>query len=505
MDKVKALEQLSFRLSYMAEGIDPEADKILDALRNRLKEGDNAKRIEDLSGKLARAVMTATGINTDKPRKVEGGYDLSGIQKLVKSMPIAIDDHDTVSAYIEQTLTGNTAMSRQKAMVDLLKVSVASMNQAAGKDKGGDGVLGILRKKASDGMVDERYVTLYANLIERLTVHIDVLNGDAVSTGPIRDALEGIVHPDHAQSVFDQVTEEIESIDARIRSERTQTTDFLGGLREKLSGFEAVLEHLTEDGDNSVARSEELQRQVGEDSRQIGEAAKADDLNTIRQMIDQGLANISNRLAEHLEAEQQQNAASKAQVKELNDKLATLEGEAESLRNEIRSASDLAMKDSLTGVYNRAGYEERAAELFARWKRTGAPLSIVFTDCNKFKHINDTYGHAAGDLVLVKVADVLKTRARVSDVVCRYGGDEFVVLLPDTRSSGAEVFAKSAFEEVLNAGFNDNGKPLDVSISCGVTELVSDDSLDDALVRADEAMYKAKTMDGVRVHTFVPE
>ena len=129
------------------------------------------------------------------------------------------------------------------------------------------------------------------------------------------------------------------------------------------------------------------------------------------------------------------------------------------------------------------------------------PMRNRMFDIDRFKQVNDTYGHAAGDLVLVKVAEVLSERARASDIVCRYGGDEFVVLLPDTKFTGAEVFAKSAFEEVLNAGFNDNGKPLDVSISCGVTELVTGDSLESAMGRADEAMYQAKKMDGVKVCT----
>ena len=169
------------------------------------------------------------------------------------------------------------------------------------------------------------------------------------------------------------------------------------------------------------------------------------------------------------------------------------------LRTEIRNKTDLAIKDQLTGVYNRNGFDERAAELFARWERNAAKLSIVFVDCNKFKHINDTYGHAAGDLVLVKVADILQSRARVTDVVCRFGGDEFVILLPDTGIDGAETYAVSAFNEVLDAGFNDNGKPLDVSISLGITAIKEGDTLEIALARADEAMYEAKGKEGVRV------
>ena len=442
MDKTKSLEQLSLRLSYMAEGVDEDADKVLSAIRSRLKDGSDAKKIEDLSGRLARVVMTATGVNVDKSRNIEGGHDLSGLRKLIKELPVRGADQDRIAGIVQQELAGNTGMARQKAVVDLHEVTGGAIDEIAARDKGDSGVLGMLRKKGGDGG-DERYVSLYASLVERLAEHIDVLNGNEVRSSSIRDALSGIVHPDRAENLFEEVTQEIE---------------------------------------------------------RIGEAAKSDDLQKMRTMIDSGMARITERLTRHLEEERQQNEASKERVKELNEQLSSLENEADTLRNEIRSASDLALKDSLTGVYNRAGYEERTTELFARWQRSAAPLSLVFVDCNKFKHINDTYGHAAGDLVLVKVADVLRTRARASDIVCRYGGDEFVVLLPDTKKSGAEVFAKSAFDEVLNAGFNDNGKPLDVSISCGVTELHEGDTMDAAMARADEAMYKAKKMDGIKVY-----
>ncbi|MEL7044425.1 MAG: GGDEF domain-containing protein, partial [Pseudomonadota bacterium] len=249
----------------------------------------------------------------------------------------------------------------------------------------------------------------------------------------------------------------------------------------------------------SLERSEGLQSDVDEDARSLGDAAAGSDVEEIRGLIKDGLSRITHRLAEHVIAEREQHEQSQGRVVELTDRLAALENEADMLRSELRSKNDLALKDALTGAYNRAGYEERTRELYARWKRAGASLSLVFVDCNRFKHINDTYGHAAGDLVLVKVSDVLHTRARASDIVCRYGGDEFVILLPDTRVEGAEVFARSACQEIIDAGFNDNGKPIDVSISCGVTELIEGDEMEDAMGRADEAMYEAKKMTGICV------
>jgi diguanylate cyclase (GGDEF)-like protein len=291
----------------------------------------------------------------------------------------------------------------------------------------------------------------------------------------------------------------MDSIDSRIRQERLQTSDFLDTLRERLGGFEELVVDVTRGGERSVERSESLQTQVAADVDVLGTASRSGNMEAMRKAFEETLQNISQHMAEHVEAERQQHKEAQEKVDALSEQLTRLETEADVLRTEIRNKTDLAVKDQLTGVYNRNGFDERAAELFARWERNAAKLSIVFVDCNKFKQINDTYGHAAGDLVLVKVADILQSRARVTDVVCRFGGDEFVILLPDTDIEGAETYAVSAFNEVLDAGFNDNGKPLDVSISLGITAIKGGDTLEIALARADEAMYEAKGKEGVRV------
>jgi len=231
----------------------------------------------------------------------------------------------------------------------------------------------------------------------------------------------------------------------------------------------------------------------------IGKAVQDDDLAVLKVAVESGLANLSSKVANYLSAEKEHHQKSKKKVRSLTRQVRDMEAETTSLRGEIKTKQDLAVKDSLTGAYNRAGYEERITEEFARRQRVSSPLSLVFADCNKFKKINDTFGHSAGDVVLVKVAETLKNRARTSDVVARYGGDEFVVLLPDTPLDGAEIFAKDACKKILDAGFNNNGQPLDVSISCGITEVREDDTPITALQRADEAMYQAKKQSGEKV------
>ena len=293
-------------------------------------------------------------------------------------------------------------------------------------------------------------------------------------------------------AVLGDVIDLLVDITGKVNEERLITQSFLGDLRNKLQSVEEAIFSVITDGDDSFGRAAQLESDVSNDVQVIGKAVEENDLEVLKQTVEKGLSNLSAKVANYLETERKHHIESKEKIHGLTLQVRDMEAEATKLRSEVRVKQDLAVKDPLTGVYNRAGYEERVQEEFARSSRTKTPLSMVFVDCNKFKQINDTFGHNAGDVVLMKVAETLKKRARVSDIVARYGGDEFVVLLPDTGLDGAKTFAVSACENVKQAGFNNNGTPLDVSISCGVTQRREDDSPVTALHRADQAMYTAK-------------
>lgn len=150
----------------------------------------------------------------------------------------------------------------------------------------------------------------------------------------------------------------------------------------------------------------------------------------------------------------------------------------------------LAAHDPLTGLLNRRGLEERVSASLASARRRNAPLSLLLLDIDHFKKVNDGHGHDVGDLVLKAVAECLKRRLREVDVVARIGGEEFVVLLPDTGSFGACQVAGALVRAVQVAPMPVVGG---ITISCGVAEIDADtETADDALRRADGALYEAK-------------
>jgi diguanylate cyclase (GGDEF)-like protein len=163
--------------------------------------------------------------------------------------------------------------------------------------------------------------------------------------------------------------------------------------------------------------------------------------------------------------------------------------------------SRLALTDPVTSLANRRGGEEALAREVARARRSGSPLSLVLFDIDHFKHINDQAGHAVGDRVLKGISDILSASQRGSDLAMRWGGEEFLVLLPDVGLAGARAFAERVRENVMNLTIDDTGR---ITISAGVSELQADEDGAVALARADASLYRAKANGRNRVECDEP-
>ena len=164
------------------------------------------------------------------------------------------------------------------------------------------------------------------------------------------------------------------------------------------------------------------------------------------------------------------------------------QGQADSSAR-IAALSEVVIKDVLTGLLNRRGGSEALVRESARVDRGGSRLSVALFDVDQFKRINDENGHAVGDQVLAEVGRVIARLQRASDIAIRWGGDEFLVLLPNIDEEGARAFAervRSALERVQLPNV------WGVSISVGTTEMSVGESIQDTIGRADQLLYKAK-------------
>jgi len=165
-----------------------------------------------------------------------------------------------------------------------------------------------------------------------------------------------------------------------------------------------------------------------------------------------------------------------------------------------------AFRDPLTGLYNRLFLDECLEREFARCGRSGCPLSIVIADLDFFKSVNDRYGHQAGDAALRHMADLLSAHARASDVVCRYGGEEFLLLLPDTAANVAWQRAEELRAALERQPVVWQAQRIPITASLGVSAYPVDAATQFDLIRAaDSALYAAKAGGRNRVGRYAGE
>ena len=176
--------------------------------------------------------------------------------------------------------------------------------------------------------------------------------------------------------------------------------------------------------------------------------------------------------------------------------LNNLEGEVTERTSELLSANQKLAKaatlDSLTGLLNRRGFTEHAEAEIQRYLRTGREFSLILGDLDNFKSVNDRHGHVCGDHMLTHLAQLLRERVREMDEVSRWGGEEFMIILPETNTEGAAQLAENLRLAIQDRVFEYKGRRLNITMTLGVASFRRGESLDSCIARADTALYHGK-------------
>ncbi|MDC9728447.1 MAG: GGDEF domain-containing protein, partial [Methyloprofundus sp.] len=215
-------------------------------------------------------------------------------------------------------------------------------------------------------------------------------------------------------------------------------------------------------------------------------------LEPLKELIKDELTVLRTQIQTHKKEEKVRSEKTLQQFAQMNSEIAAMKKETQDLESSLKKASTQAFTDKLTQLPNRLAYEQRFNIEFSRWQRNATPVSLLLWDIDFFKKINDTYGHSAGDKTLSIIASLLQKYCRETDFVSRFGGEEFTMLLSNTDKQSAKILAEKIRKIIERTGFTYGGKKINITISCGIAELVEGDTQDKIFNRADKALYSAK-------------
>ncbi len=295
------------------------------------------------------------------------------------------------------------------------------------------------------------------------------------------------------ETILDKSFQLLLKIKQHNQSEQQDIDKFLSHITEQLAALDVSVMGANTAAIESAENRSRLDQSVSEQMEKLQlSSTNATKLEPLKGLINSRLATIAIEIKEHTQKEAIQRQKTQQQLDDLVDKIKDMESESCDLKSKLKIANNQALRDTLTGLPNRNAYNERLETELARWKRYHSPLSIIIWDIDHFKKINDSYGHKAGDKVLLLIAKQLSEHSRATDFISRFGGEEFTMLLPNTDSQSALVLANQLRQTIERTGFNASGASVSITISCGVTEFITDDTDESAFERADQALYQAK-------------
>jgi len=341
----------------------------------------------------------------------------------------------------------------------------------------------------SDAAVAAECVEILNLLVERIPFPASVDK----ELGAIRHSLQALRDREELRAVTLKLADLISQMKTSAQRELSELGTFLKRITDDLLGLQTNLHRSSDAHAKSLEDSHQLEDEIGERVVQMrSECDESNDIDELRAVVSNHLAGIGDTLQSFVETQKSRHEDAEASLSELKDRVNELESEASELRKTLAAQQEQAIIDPLTRVPNRLGFEQQLGDEMARWERYHSHLSLAIIDIDHFKRINDGFGHAAGDKVLIAVARQIRDAVRRTDRVCRYGGEEFVVLLPETDLRAAFLALDKVRDLIANCQFQYKDERVPVTISVGVAQFDDTDTFDAVFERADAALYRAK-------------
>lgn len=275
---------------------------------------------------------------------------------------------------------------------------------------------------------------------------------------------------------------------------------YLKQLNERLESFQSNLQAASEGHADNRSAAREMDTQIREQVDGLQSSMQdAADLEGLKHVLENHLEGLLGTMDQHQKQRDEREQEVAARLQGLAERVASMEQEAQGYREHLEEQRQKALVDPLTGLPNRAAWSERLEHEIAQWQQHGNSLLLAMLDLDHFKRINDNYGHLAGDKVLKIIASVLRKRLRGTDFIARFGGEEFVLLVPNTPLAVGARLAETLRVAIEACPFHFKGERVTITVSMGMTAFKAGEHSDLVLKRADQALYRAKNAGRNRV------
>lgn len=491
-NREKLLCRATIRLTLATTGLDPVLDPHLTRIRDLLRKGmANERLLAELDA------VSESLVRESKEEKKAVVVSLKDeTQVLFRFLEQLAPDRAEKNALTRiEAKVQKGEVQTQEALFDSLQELLHNPISGSPVGEKKSGLLSrLFARRETSGLPDDRMdIETVRDRLFAMLEAIEVPLAFREKGEQLKQRIKAELQAEQLHGLLNEAIAFLSEVRTYILQEQKEIESFLAVLTGKLdelehevSGADARAQALVQD---RQAEATSVEDQVAE-FRSV--ALNATDLSQLKSLVVQRLDHLTGQLHISRERELDQLQKNQAQLGQLTKRLQDLEGETGDLRTKLHLAHDMALRDSLTGLPNRKAYEERLTQEIARWKRIHHPFALLVWDIDHFKCVNDRFGHSAGDKVLATVARELAHSIRETDFVARYGGEEFVMLLCGAEGETALRVAEHIRDKIAHCGFNSHGKPVPVTVSCGLSCFRAEDGAEILFERADQGLYQAK-------------
>ena len=487
--QLQALMQFVGRLSKVCKGVDRILDNRLASLRTELKKNPDVTNITPLINDVSTLLIQQESRNASNIKSTQASINLAGkvLQKQKGLPPQTRRDLRALLATVDDT---PTSMHEFLPILDKL----VKLYQEAYTAKAGIDVSEIEAEQEAPSADEDGQDDVFGQKISiQLMNLISELAFEGDHAKKIDNIRQSLVDNDSIPRLVDASLDVIKLIISSMSEERVSAQHFLLSINDALSGVhQAVV--------NSLVKSREVSEEMAKLDKTISNqiqalsanAVDATSLDDLKTVVSTRLKAITEAINDKEELERSEKAALLESLSVMESRLSDVEKEAEQYKRHLADQKFKSLQDVLTKLPNRAAFEERMEIEYKRWQRYDYPLCLAVVDIDFFKRINDSYGHSAGDKTLKVIASALKKSLRTTDFIARFGGEEFVVLFPETKLNEMAAPLNKLRNAIKKIPFKFKNQDVSITISIGVTAFKKGDNPLKVFDRADNALYDAK-------------